>query len=272
MVAGFVFLDGKPIDEKLPLRSLLYAEGLFETFRWKGSPPVLLEKHIKRMKRGAEILNLPFPGERKIKDAVNGAVDASDVDDAYVKVCLLSSGSLKFYERAEGGHLLVVVRKYEAAKERMRAHIASFKRLSSSPILGIKSLNYLENVVARREAEDMGYDEAIFLNERGDVAEGSSTNIIWVKEGTLFTPALECGLLPGVTREVLIALVPKLGLEVRDGKFNIENVFRSQGAFFTNSLIGITAITEIDKVRISVDENVYSKIRRSVFKELGWTT
>ncbi len=265
-----MFLDGEPLKQKLPLRSLFYGEGLFETFRWPGSPPVFLEKHIDRIKRGSEFLNIPFPSEQNIKNAVEGAVNKSGVKDAYVKLCVLCAGPLKFYQRADEGQVLVVVREYEPPKEYVRAHVVPFKRISSSPLPRIKSINYLENVLARREAERMGYDEAIFLNERGEVAEGSSTNIFWVKQGVLHTPALECGLLPGITRETLILLAPELGLEVKEGKFNLNEILTSPSAFFTNSLIGITAITEIDKTEIIVDEELFTKLRGALLEKLKW--
>lgn len=265
-----MFLDGEPLKQKLPLRSLFYGEGLFETFRWPGSPPVFLEKHIDRIKRGSEFLNIPFLGEQNMKNAVEDAVNKSGVKDAYVKLCILCAGPLKFYQRADEGWVLVVVREYEPPKEYVRAHVVPSKRISSSPLSRIKSINYLENVLARREAERMGYDEAIFLNERGEVAEGSSTNIFWVKRGVLHTPALECGLLPGITREALISLAPELGLEVKEGKFNLNEILTSQGAFFTNSLIGITAITEIDKAELTVDGKLFSRLRNPLFRKLGW--
>jgi len=266
----FLFLDGKPLTRKLPLRSLCYGEGLFETFRWKGSPPIFLNKHLERMKQGSELLGIPFPGEAKIRSAAREAVAKSGVTDAYVKLCLLSAGPLKFHAQAEEGRVLVVVREYEPPREYMRAHVVPVRRASSSPLLRVKSINYLENILARREAERMGYDEAIFLNEHGKVAEGSSTNIFWVKQGTLYTPALECGLLPGITREVLISLAPELNLEVEEGDFNLSEVFASEGAFFTNSLIGITAITEIDEFRMATDEKLFGRLKRFLYKKLGW--
>jgi len=269
-VKEYIFLDGEPLKQKLPLRSLFYGEGLFETFRWLGAPPVFLKKHIDRMKRGAEFLKIPFPDKQNIKNAVEDSVNKSGVKDAYVKICVLCAGPLKFYKPANEVQVLVMVREYEAPKKYVRAHVVPFKRISSSPLSRIKSINYLENVLARREAERMGYDEAIFLNERGEVAEGSSTNIFWVKLGVLHTPALECGLLPGITRETLISLAPKLGLEVKEGKFNLNEILTSQGAFFTNSLIGITAITEIDKAELTVDDKLFSKLRNSLFNKLGW--
>ncbi len=266
----FLFLDGKPFEEKIPLRSLLYAEGVFETFRWKSSPPVYLEKHLARMKRGAKFLSIPFPGEESVKSAVKEAIRRSSMMDAYVKICLLSSGRIKFYERADEGHILVIVRGYEPPKEHMRAHVVPFKRTSSSPLLSVKSLNYLENVLARREAIGMGYDEALLLNERDEVTECSVANIFWVKEGVLYTPAVDCGLLPGITREALISLAPELELEVEEGKFNLDKVFSSDGAFLTNSLVGIAALTDVDNVKVALDEELSAKLRDALFRRLRW--
>jgi 4-amino-4-deoxychorismate lyase len=269
-VAEFLFLDDGLLDQKLPLRSLFYAEGVFETFRWKGSPPVFLDKHLGRMKHGAELIGIPFPGEKSLKDAVERAAGRSKIADAHVKLCLLSSGPLKFYERSDGGRVLVSVNEYNPPKEYMRGHVTPSKRLSTSPLLGIKSLNYLENVLARRRAESRGYDEAIFLNERDEVTEGSATNIFWVKDGVLHTPGVECGLLPGITRGALISVAPELGFEVKEGRFGLNDVLTSQGAFFTNSLIGIAALAEVDKAGIIVNGGLFTKLRGALFETLEW--
>jgi len=268
----FLFLDGNQLLEKIPLRSLLYAEGVFETFRWKRSPPVFLERHLDRMKQGSEFLSIPFPGVENVKSALEDTIRRSNLADAYVKVCLLSSGPTKFYDEAVKGHVLVVVRNYEPSKERMQAHIASSKRNSSSSLLRVKSLNYLENVLARREAQAHGCDEAIFLNERGEIAEGSSTNIFWVKENVLYTPAVDCGLLPGITREVLISIAPEIGLNVAEEKFDLNEVLSSDGAFLTNSLIGVAALTGVDKIGLKLDEELFVKIRTALFKKFRWIT
>jgi len=272
MVVEFLFLDGNLLVEKIPLRSLLYAEGVFETFRWKGASPIFLERHLDRMKQGSEFLSISFPGGEDVKSALEDAIRSSNLTDAYVKICLLSSGSTKFYEQAVKSHVLVVVRSYEPSKEHMRAHIASFKRNSSSPLLRVKSLNYLENVLARREAQDHGCDEAIFFNERGEIAEGSSTNIFWVKENVLYTPAVDCGLLPGITREALISLAPEIGLNVVEGGFDSNEILSSDGAFLTNSLIGIAALTGVDEIDLKLDEKLFVKLRTALFKKFRWTT
>jgi branched-subunit amino acid aminotransferase/4-amino-4-deoxychorismate lyase len=270
MVEEFLFLDGNQLVEKIPLRSLFYAEGVFETFRWKGAAPVFLERHLDRMKQGSEFLSIPFSGGDDVKTALKNAIRSSNLADAYVKICLLSSGSTRFYERAVKSHVLVVVRSYDPPNEHMRAHIASFKRNSSSPLLRVKSLNYLENVLARREAQDCGCDETIFLNERGEIAEGSSANIFWARDNVLYTPAVDCGILPGITREALISLTPEIGLNVVEGGFGLNEILSSDGAFLTNSLIGIVALTDVDEIDLKPDEELFVKLRTALFKKFRW--
>ncbi|MFN4133641.1 MAG: aminotransferase class IV [Candidatus Hadarchaeales archaeon] len=265
-----MFLDKKPVGEKLPVRSMMFAEGVFETFRWKNSPPVHLDEHLDRMARGAKVLKIPFPGKGHLADVIKNAIERSKLHDAYVKVCLLSSGSKKFSDIPGEAQVMVLVRMYEPQREQLTAHVASFRRNSSSPVVRIKSTNYLENVLARREAKDLGFDEAIFLNERGEVTEGAATNLFWVKEGKLFTPAVECGLLPGITRGRLLSLAPRLGLETVEGMFGLKEVLSSYGAFLTNSLMGVAALTDVDGVKIPLNVEIFKKIRHAVFEEMKW--
>lgn len=271
MAREFIFLDGEPLLTKIPMRSLLYGEGVFETFRWKGTEPVFLKKHLDRMKNGAKLLSIPMPAEKVIKNSVEKAVEKSNIADATVKVCLLSSGSMVFHEDTDKAHLMVIVKDYEKQKERMRAHIASFRR-NSSPLLRIKSTNYLENVVARREAKSMGYDECLFLNQRAQITEGSSTNIFWVKGDVMYTPSVECGLLPGITRETIITSGQELGLEVREGRFKLEDLLSSNLAFLTNSLIGMAVLAQVDSNKINFNEEIYIRIRDVLFRKLRWTS
>ena len=166
--------------------------------------------------------------------------------------------------------MLIVAREYVPSKPEMSVHVASTRRNSSSPLLAVKSLNYLENIVARREAERLGHDESVFLNESGYLAEGCSTNIFWAKNGSLFTPELSCGLLPGITREALISVAKKLGMKVKEGRFKLASMLGSQGAFLTNSLIGITPVSWVDDVKLASDEKIFIRLRDSLDKKLGW--
>jgi 4-amino-4-deoxychorismate lyase len=265
----FFFLQGQMLDEPPP-RSLLYGEGVFETFRWAGKAPVFLGKHLKRMREGAELLRIPPPREDEFRSAVEEAVKKSGIGDARVKVCLLSQGPQQFSANPERRVLLLVVSPYQPPKSVVAVHVVSFKRNSASPLLRIKSTSYLENVLGRREAEKLGFDEGIFLNERGELTEGCATNLFWIRGEILYTPALECGLLPGITRELLISLAPELGLRVEEGRYGLKSLLRAETALLTNSLIGAVGINRVEKIQIPVDEGLLARIQRALFQELGW--
>jgi 4-amino-4-deoxychorismate lyase len=268
-MAEFVFLDGVQ-QKKFPPRSLFFGEGLFETFRWKGQPPVFLGKHLERMREGARTLDIPFPNTREIKGELADVIAKSKINDAYVKLCLLSRGSLTFHDSPSESSVLIAIKNYQMPKTSMKVCLAPFKRNSSSPIHRIKSLSYLENVLARREAVRKGFDEAIFLNERGELTEGSATNLFILKGDTLLTPSLDCGLLPGVTRGVLLELAPEVGLKVQETRLKLEGLISSDGTFLTNALIGIVSVGEVDGTKIELGQEIFLRLRNALFKRLNW--
>ena len=265
----YIFIDGEPFKEAFPLRSLFYGEGLFETLRWKGGFPIFWNKHIERMKKGAGVLGIPFPGDKAVKEGVENAILDSQITDAYVKICLLSHGTTVFYENPDGHSLLVIMREYKHTLEPVRAHVSSFRRSSTSPILKLKSLNYLGNVLARREARGLGFDEAIFLNDKVELTEASVSNIFWLKDGILFTPSVDCGLLPGVIRGVVIELAREMGMEVMECRHNLDTLLSSDASFITNSLIGAIAISYVNDFRLS-DSKDFERIRTALIDGLGW--
>jgi 4-amino-4-deoxychorismate lyase len=266
----FIFIDGEPFKEKIPLRSICYGEGVFESFRWKMRPPVFWDKHLERMKKGAKLLGIPFPGVGDIEWVVERAILDSQISDAYVKICLLSKGNSNFYETPTGYALLGIVREFQPPKELITACISSFSRNSSSPILRIKSLNYIENILAKREAMESGFDEAIFLNERGEITEGSVSNTFWLREGVLYTPSLECGLLPGVIRDVTIEAATEVGIQVSQGSFDPGVFIVSQGVFLTNSLMGVGSVSQINGHKLPTHDQAAGVLKSAILEKLNW--
>ena len=263
-------MDGERVRDMLPLRALFYGEGVFETFRFRSAMPEFFDKHIKRMKNGAELLGIPVPDGEHIANRVLSAISESGISDAYVKVCVLSEGSTVFYGHAEKANLLVIVRTYAVSRGPINTSICSFKRNSDSPLLRIKSLNYLENILARREAIPLGYDESLLLNEYDEIAEGSASNIFWVRDGVLFTPLLACGVLPGIIRGILIEHASETGLDVQEGRYHIQDIMESEFAFFTNSLTGLLGIARINETPLSVDSTLRDTIKGILFNLLKW--
>ena len=232
--------------------------------------PLHIDKHYSRMERGAGILGIPFIDRTKFLNTVDQAVTESGVDDAYVKLCLLAKGGLNYYEHASQADIAVVVKEYEPRERGVKTCISKIRRSSESPVHRLKSLNYLDNILARRESITEGCDESIFLNERGEVAEGSASNIFWVKGNTLYTPSIECGILPGTTRELLLSSAGQLGLDTEEGFYSPEFLSGSACVFLTNALIGCLRVTDFNRLILSQNGEHYEAIKKLLLTKLGW--
>jgi branched-subunit amino acid aminotransferase/4-amino-4-deoxychorismate lyase len=121
---------------------------------------------------------------------------------------------------------------------------------NSSLIRGVKSTSYALNMVAVDEAKRRGADDAVFVGASGEVLEGPTTNIWWRQDGTLFTPSLELGILAGVTRAVLIEAAPRLGYEVQEGAFPLEEFAGADEAFTTSSVREVMPVVALDGAAI----------------------
>src|SRR5690606_1825692 len=117
---------------------------------------------------------------------------------------------------------------------------------AGSPASRLKTLAYVDNVLARREARAVGADEAVMLNGSGEVACAAAANLFWLAGGRLFTPALECGVLAGVARGAVIAAAPSLGLEVAEVRAGLEAAQAADAVFLTNSLVGVRSVSAWD--------------------------
>ncbi len=264
------FLNGKSLDGFPPVRALFYGEGVFETFRWKESPPIFLSRHIERMRRGAEFLGIPFPGEREIMLHMENAVEQIGGGDLRVKVCLLGEGCPVFSSSPSGAGVFVSVSRRSAYPETVSLGVCDERRSAESSLLSHKTLNYLSNITARRKAVERGFDEVLFLNTDNAVTETSCHNIFWVKGKKLFTPALSCAILAGVTREAVLDLCPGLGYESVCGSFSIRELFCCDFVFVTNAGAGILYVRGVDGRDMPPVPQDYDALKRSLFLELGW--
>jgi len=263
-------IDGKPVSEKLATRSLFYGEGVFETFRWKSKLPNYFNRHLERMLNGANSLGIPYPSNEQIKDALLKGLLEAGISDAYVKIGLLSIGNSHYYKDPSDYSILIVIREYLQPKSVIDTTVSSYRRNSSSPVLMIKSFNYLENILAKKEAMSSGYDEALFLNEKGEVAEGTVSNVFFIKDDVLFTPAPDCGLLKGVVRGVVIELASDWGLELKEGKFDLSMLKSSDAIFLTNSLMAAVVVNTVNDCRFSDSNQIFEKIESGLLEKLGW--
>jgi len=121
-----------------------------------------------------------------------------------------------------------------------------FRLDAASPLVGLKTLNYLPQVLGRQAALAAGADEGIFLNHADALVEGCASNLFWVRGNLLCTPDLTCGPLPGITRAIALTLASTLGLSVREGAFARSALAEADEAFLTNSVLGFMPLTRLD--------------------------
>jgi len=137
---------------------------------------------------------------------------------------------------------------YPAEKYRsgLVAISASVRRNETSPLSNVKSVNYLDNVLARMEAERSGADDALLLNTKGEVACATASNVFIVADGCLLTPPLSCGVLPGITRGVVIELAARIGLRCEERPVVPEELAKAEEVFLTNALMGVMPLVRVD--------------------------
>ncbi len=241
-----ITLNGKQFLNKKILRGLMYGEGVFETFRYNNKLPKYIQQHYKRLINGAKVLGIPpIPFEDYI-NYINNTVIRHKNKDLYIKTVLISGGDTYFASRPESSHLLVVAKDYTPLpKKEIILTVAPFKRHSSNPLVKIKSTNYEVNILAKRYAQEKGCDDAIFLNENDEITETTTANIFWVKGKYLYTPSIDCGLLDGITRRIILHEAKKEGFTVVEGRFFIKDLKNAHYIFVTNALHGIIKVKDI---------------------------
>ena len=235
----------------------LYGFGLFETIRAYGGQVFRLDSHLSRLARSAEMLGLPVKA-LELKSAIMDTLQVNKLSDARVRITVSigEGGMVPDPATCDKPTVLILAGHYQPYTEQVyqrgfRAIVSSIRRNSQSPLSRLKSTSYLESILARQEARVAGVDEALCLNEKGLLAEASMSNIFLVNNGVLRTPGEENGILPGITREVVLELASRLSISTSEQDIEMEEVFRSTEAFLTNSLMEIMPLTEVNKKPVS---------------------
>lgn len=263
-----VSLNGVILDYDQPAiavadQGLLYGYGVFDTLRIFKKKPFMLDRHIDRLVSSALILDInvtevmsnihlwldEFILKTGLVDAIARITVTKGVKD--MPCIIISSRPLTY-----------------TAKHYMNgfsAGVSAIKRNEYSPLARIKSLNYLDNILARRMANDKGFDEALMLNGKDFLCECSMSNIFFMKDEILHTPALGCGVLDGITGALVkYTIAPELNLSLIEGEYLFENLICADESFLTNSAMGIMPLVSVDGHPIG--EGRPGKITRLVMK------
>lgn len=228
-------------------QGFLYGYGLFETILVLEGQPALLEAHLKRLTEGCAALGIMVPPSLAGLDIlVKQVIKLNNITEGALRITL-SAGALP---GKKAGNLVISPRPFPYKspdyKKGFSAGWASTRRNEQSFLVKLKTLNYLENILARREAREKGWDEAIFLNTAGYVAEGTVSNIFLVKDNRVITPSPDQGLLPGILRQVALETCHRLGIIVQERPVSPRELVTADECFLTNSLMLVMPLVKIN--------------------------
>ncbi|HYG27898.1 MAG TPA: aminotransferase class IV, partial [Caulobacteraceae bacterium] len=208
---------------------------------------VLLDEHLARLTRGCATLGLPAPDLAEARRLCEEAA-ASVPGRAAVRLTLTAGSGGRGLDRpsAPAPRLFATAAAAPAPAAPATLFTATIRRNETSPASRLKTLSYLDSVLARAEATAVGADEALMLNHAGEVACAAAANIFWVEGSRLCTPTLECGVLDGVIRARVLEAAPRLGLDPREIPARPGQLVAADEVFLTNSLIGLRPVIAID--------------------------
>jgi branched-chain amino acid aminotransferase len=244
--------------------AILTGDGVFETLKVERSVAFALRRHLERLGRSAAGLFLAVPDADVVRTAVGQVVAANEVVDGVARITLTGGPAPLGSERGpEGPTLIVATGPPRGWGPTAAVAVAPWPRNERSPLTGLKTVSYAENVVALRWARERGAEEAVLANLAGRLCEGTGTNVFVGLDGRMLTPPLSAGCLPGVTRQLLLELGVAEEEDVPVGALH-----RADEAFLTSSTRDVHPVATVDGADLPAAPGPLTKTAAEAFHEL----
>ncbi|CEK11417.1 aminotransferase class IV [Legionella hackeliae] len=239
-----------PTDDRLFL-----GEGLFETLRVVHGKPCYAKLHWQRLQYAAASLGIPFDisFELWLKTLLQ-CIQMTSIQNGGIKVTLGGGSAPRgLTKKASQSRLIFDAFSYIKTSQALKLISASWVRASNNPIYQLKSISYLEAIIARRQAEDVGADDVLFFNEKHHATETSIANVFIIKNNELFTPSLNSGILAGIIRQRLIALSRANAIACFEHELEKKMLVDADAMFVCNALQGIRPVSTLDAIPFSIN-------------------
>ena len=252
------FLNGHFLPEAqavVPVndRGFMYGDGLFETMRVCNGRPFRMAQHLERMTRGADFLKIKCPfTPKELQDFAGQLIKKNKMPEAVLRVTLTRGPGERGYTPQIDSQPTVVMTLHAAPPMdagnpvQWRLITSSYRIPAADPLSSFKTANKLVHVMARLEAVEKGADEALLVNTNGEVAETASGNLFWVYQDNICTVPTGRGVLPGITRSVVLEICRTLGLPTNKYVIKPRALRNSEGIFITQSVLGIVPVATLD--------------------------
>jgi len=259
-----IYINGKLYDKEDAKVSvydhgLLYGDGVFEGLRVYRGKVFRLSEHLERLWNSAKAIWLEIPmTPDELAQAVNETVKVNGIEDGYVRLVITRGvGTLGLDPNKCSEPQVIIIADtitlYPREYYEKGLHIVTVSTMRNHPAAlspRIKSLNYLNNILAKIEGMQAGCVEALMLNQKGEVSECTGDNIFLVRKGELLTPSVEAGILEGITRSVVIELAREMNVPVRETPLTKHDVYIADECFLTGSAAEIVPVTKVDSRKI----------------------
>jgi len=265
-------------------RGFLYGDGLFETMRSYEGRVFRMDAHLERLYSSMKTLKIRQRiSAKELERAVYDLLSVNNLMDASVRLNVtrgISRNRAFSISKNEPSNVIITSRPFVPRpasfyEKGIKINISRYIRSGRTFVSNVKVPNYLQSIIARNEAMPKGFFETIYLNEDGDITDGSVSNIFMVKGDMLATPSIDCGVLPGITRGTVLKLASFAGLPVSEGRFDPSYLKNADEVFITNSLIEIIPVTKVDDKEIAgggigcSTKRLHSLYKEQVRKEAG---
>lgn len=253
----------------------LYGRGVFTTLAVYDGEPFLWTKHWQRLSAHAAKLDVDHTGctEKSVGEAVRKLIAVNQVTNGRARVTMLArsgrdSWKAKLPNTRKTDLLIMTGDPHRVSQNGLSIAVSPYRISTFSPLAGIKSLNYLDHILSKEEARSRDFDEAVVLNERGEIVSATTANIFWAKSGTVHTPALSTGALAGITRECVIDVANKHFIPLVEGVYEMADLVEADEIFLTSSGLGVAPVTTFDFRRYAVEPESIVNVIRQAFSRL----
>ena len=253
----------------------LYGRGVFTTLAIYGGRPFLWPQHWMRLVEHANRVGVDLSEleEASVSASLAKLIEANGVENGRSRITLLRNTERGVWKVKGAGApktdlLIMTGEPHKIGEEGLALTFSPFRINTLSPLAGIKSVNYLDHMICWEEARSRDFEEAVVLNERGEVVSATMANLFWVTDGTIHTPALQTGALAGTTRSRIITLAGELSMPFIEGVYELPQLADADEIFLTSAGLGVAIVTTFDFRRYSVPVGSVALRLREAYRQL----
>ena len=228
---------------------LLNGWGLFTTLRVFQGEPFAFERHWKRLEKDAGRTRIPFRFDAsEVRTNLRELIRRNELREGTARIYAVYN-KVGFWQSGEDlpeVDLLLCTAGLPSYREPVRLTVREQSRHAASPLAGVKVTSWIFNAWTLQGAQQAGFDEAVLLNERGEISECTAANIFWARQGCVFTPPLSCGCLEGVTRGILLEIGPATGIPVEEKAVRPEELYSADEVFITSTNRSLLGVSEVE--------------------------